>query len=214
MTHVCAWVANIEFNSTVSTIEWYFREDEAPNCAVLTKTPTEPNVRIEIFENPAADPDHRFVYFRTSVRMFVNRIEASLQWQKPIQGSEFIDILKPFSQKERSIWESAGTVENEVSVKEYVLPPEAQVGPREAILSKFVPKDMLPDWDKFKAIHPTPTPTPSLEDRLKSLGYELRSSRRPGLITTINSCFVMVGFYLMTSIEFQVFMIFRRKLIQ
>lgn len=175
VTHVCAWVANVEFASADSTIDWYFGEQETPNCTVLTKTLTERNIKIEIFENPAADPEHRFVYLRTSEQSTaITRIVAFLQWQKNIQGSEFVDILKPFSQKEMLRWGNAGLVENDFSVEEYLLPPEAQVGPHKAILSEFVPKEMLPDWDSFKANLPTSAPTPSLEDSLKYLGYELR----------------------------------------
>lgn len=177
VTHVCAWVANVEFASMDSTINWSFRENETPNCTVLTKTLIERNIKIEIFENPAADPEHRFVYLRTSEQsLAITKIVAFLQWQKNIQGSEFVDILKPFSQKEMLTWRHAGLIEKDFSVEEYLLPAEAQVGPRKVVLSKFVPKKMLPDWDSFEADLPVSTPVPALEDRLKSLGYELRTS--------------------------------------
>lgn len=177
--NVCAWLANVVSKPEESTIEWYLsdRNPSSSLCSVLTKENGSYSIKYEIFENPAADPEHRFIY----VKIFkypaaVNKAIASLVWLKPIHETKFESILTPVSSEEISIWEYSAPIlpSTSVTITEYALPSEAQVGPGEKMLVAFVPDEMLPDWAAYRANSPTSTPEPVLEEQLKSLGYELK----------------------------------------
>jgi hypothetical protein len=176
-TMVCAWLANVELKPEESTIEWYL-SDRAPSssrCSVLTKENGSQSIEYKIFENQAADPEHRFVYVKiVKYPAGNNKAMASLIWLKPIHVTKFESILAAVSPEEISLWKYTAPILQNASVTEYALPPEAQVGPSEKMLVEFVPDDMLPDWAAYRANSPTPTPTPIIEEQLKSLGYELR----------------------------------------
>jgi len=62
----------------------------------------------------------------------------------------------------------------EVSVTEYALPTGSDPG-EEANLLRQLPEEALPDWLINRANLPIPTKTPTVEDQLKQLGYELRT---------------------------------------
>jgi len=173
---VCAWLANVVSKPEESNIERYLsdRDLSSSRCSVLTKE-NGLSTEYEIFENPAADPEHRFVYVKiVKYSAGVNKTMASLVWLKPIHMTKFESILAPVSPEETSLWEYTAPILQNASVTEYALPSEAQVGPGEKMLVEFVPDDMLPDWATYRANSPTSTPEPKLEKQLRSLGYELR----------------------------------------
>ncbi len=177
--NVCAWLANVESKPEESAVEWHLsdRDLSSSRCSVLTEEYGSYSTKYEIFENPSADPEHRFIYVKTfEYPAAVNKVIASLVWLKPIHETKFESVLAPVSPKEISIWEySAPILPNaSVTVTEYALPAEAQVGPGEEMLVNFVPEEMLPDWAAYRENSPTSTPEPDLEEQLKSLGYELR----------------------------------------
>lgn len=58
---VCTWLANIESNPEQSTINWM------PPCSVSIKTNQWQTITYQIFENPAADPQHHFIYIKTDL---------------------------------------------------------------------------------------------------------------------------------------------------
>ncbi|MBI5965160.1 MAG: hypothetical protein HY863_16905 [Chloroflexi bacterium] len=174
--NVCAWLANVESKPEESSIGWYPVDIQSyPRCSVLTKTNEGHAIKYEIFENPAADPEHRFLYIKTGINYpGANQVGTTMAWLKPIYDTKFESVLKPLSPEETSLWENTALILHNASITEYALPPEAQVGPGEKMLVEFVPDDMLPDWAAYIANSPTSTPKPVIENQLKSLGYELR----------------------------------------
>ena len=104
---VCAWLANVELKPEESTIEWYLsdRDPSSSRCSVLTKE-NGLSTEYKIFENPAADSEHRFVYVKiVKYPAGNNKAMASLVWLKPIHMTKFESILAPVSPEEISLWE-------------------------------------------------------------------------------------------------------------
>jgi hypothetical protein len=163
---VCSWLANIEARPEESSIDWYSYNmpQGFPSCSLSTRD-TWPTVKYAIYENSAADPDHRFIYIKTGESLpSVNPVLTAFSWLKPIDGAKFESHLAPLSPEETSLWK-------DVSVTEYVLPAEAQVGPTEEMLLGFVPEEMRPDW----SVDSTTSKEPTIEEQLKTIGYELKA---------------------------------------
>src|SRR5262245_16918057 len=91
--NVCAWLANLELEPGQSSIDWGFMFsstfESEPRCSVLTKGSFEESIQYDIFEIPAADPEHRFAYIKTSLSPFngmngKKRTSVSISWLKAI----------------------------------------------------------------------------------------------------------------------------------
>lgn len=183
---VCAWLGNIEFKPEESIIDWYYSGNDfdfppRPRCSVST-TPDDEHetTKYDIFLNPGADPQHRFIFIKTVIKPDGKLFGASFSWLKPVYDIKADPDIEPLSPDELSFWENAGSMPTGVSVTEYVLPPEAQAGPYEKMLLGFVPKELLPERavkkpDSFA----TPYKTPTVEEKLGTLGYVFVTQKNP-----------------------------------
>ncbi len=178
--NVCAWIANIELEPEQSVVGWgeifsptYKIE---PKCLVSAKDVKLndsywQNLKSEVFENPAADPEHRFVFIKTGWS-YTNTTNckmpaAFLAWLKPIAPRKE-PILAPISDEEISVWKKTASLLEGATVTEYNLPDGSD--PSQQMLWGDVPEEAHPDW----STRPQPTKTPKAEEQLKSLGYEFR----------------------------------------
>jgi hypothetical protein len=59
-------------------------------------------------------------------------------------------------------------------MKEYILPPQAQAGPMAEMLTNFVPEEARPDWEAIRKKYAALPKEPTVEEQLKSLGYEFK----------------------------------------
>ena len=175
---VCGWLANVEFESQQSIIdrsnEFSSLPRSYPRCSVSTNDTLGSTSNYAIYENPGANPEHRFIYIKTGKNYpSANSVETAFSWLKPIDETRFEPEFAPISSEETSLWENTAAMLRDVSITEYVLPPEGQVGPSEEMLLRFVPEAMLPNWVVDKPNIPYKE-TP-IEDQLKPLGYELKA---------------------------------------
>ena len=164
--NLCIWLANIVAKPEESVIYWM------DPCSVTVLSETGYNVSYIIYENPLADFKHRFVYIKTgrSYPRVDSYIKHTVSWLKTASELGHTSL----SPEEVSFWENPDTTLSNASITEYVLPPEAQVGPTQEILFHFVPQDVQPDWEALMKKIPTPQKEPTVEEQLRSLGYELR----------------------------------------
>ena len=178
--NVCAWRANIELESGQSTVDWGFMLSPTfqsePRCSVLSKGIFEESIQYDIFEIPAADPEHRFVYIKTSWSSFnaINgnkRPGASISWLKPITPRQE-PTLALLSDEELSRWKQTAPLLEGASVTEYALPPGSDPS-QQAHLIRELPEEALPEWFRNRSNLPVPTKTLTVEEQLKPLGYEL-----------------------------------------
>ena len=178
--NVCAWLANIELEPGQSAVDWgavfqaNFQSD--PRCAVSSKGISE-EIKYDIFEIPAADAEHRFVYIKISWSSYNamvgnKRPTALLSWLKPITPRQE-PSLAPLSDAELSRWNETAPMLEGVSVTEYALPAGSDPG-EQANLLRELPENALPDWFTNRSTFPTATKTPTVEEQLNSLGYERR----------------------------------------
>ena len=179
--NVCAWLANIELEPGQSSVDWgaVFQANfqSEPRCAVSTKGISEESIKYEIFEIPAADPEHRFVYIKTSWSSYNaivgnKRPAAFLSWLKPITPHQELN-LAPLSDEELSRWKQTAPLLESASVTEYALPSGSDPG-EQANLLRELPENALPDWFTNRSTFLTATKTPTVEEQLKPLGYEFK----------------------------------------
>jgi len=177
--NVCAWLANIELEPAQSAVEWGFMMsstfESEPRCSVSSKGSLGEDIRYEIFEIPAADPEYRFAYLKTSWSSFssANRQIPIVQfaWQKPIMP-RLEQTLPPLGAEEISQWEKIAPQLQGVSLTEYTLPPSSDPS-RHHLLLRELPEAALPEWFRNRSNLPLSTQTPTVEEQLKPLGYEL-----------------------------------------
>ena len=177
----CLWFANVEAHEKDNSIlnGALLESRRSDFCSVYSKH-YDPNVRphitYEVQENPGADPAHRFVYLKQG---FINGIngDAYLLRTKPVNNqAKFDPGVVPLSPEESDFWGDPASLPSNISVTEFILPPEAQVSPSEIEFYEFVPEEL----HREDAQVPTSTPYKKLttEEQLASLGYELTG--RPG----------------------------------
>jgi hypothetical protein len=137
--NLCLWLANVQSNPAESAVNWM------PPCSVTAKTEDGYNVVYAIYENPRADVDHRFIYVKMG-RLYPrldSYIKHTVSWLKTAPETNGEPMLLS---TEEAFWENPETLLNSASITEYVLPPDAQVGPMMEMLMKFVPEQAQPDW--------------------------------------------------------------------
>ncbi|HZM21288.1 MAG TPA: hypothetical protein VFC02_06065, partial [Anaerolineales bacterium] len=180
--NVCAWLANIEFEPRQSAVDWGYMLSPTfqsePRCSVSTKGISEEIIKYDIFEIPAADFEHRFVYIKTSWSSFNamtgnKRPSASISWTKPITPRRE-STLAPLSDEELSLWKQAAPLLEDAIVTEYPLPPGFDPGEQSQLL-KELPEEALPDWFRSRSNISVPTATLTVQEQLKPLGYERRT---------------------------------------
>jgi hypothetical protein len=177
--NVCAWLANIELEPEQSVVEWGSMLsptfESEPRCAVSTNVNAGESIKYEIFENPAADPEHRFVYVKTSWSSFSalngNIPRASFVWLKPITPRQE-PTLPPLSNAEAALWEKTAPLLQDVSVTEYTLPPGSDPSQHE-LLIRELPEEAWPGWYRSTPDALTQHREPTVEEQLKTLGYNL-----------------------------------------
>ena len=166
--NLCLWLANVESNPAQSAVNWM-----SP-CSVRAKTDNEYNVEYAIYENILADLDHRFIYVKMgrSYPRLDSYIRHTVSWLKatPEPNGEPM----PPSSEEAAFWENPATLLSSASITEYVLPPEAQVGPKMEILTNFVPQEAQPDWETIRKEYAAMPTESTVEEQLESLGYALK----------------------------------------
>ena len=166
--NLCIWLANIVAKPEESVIYWM------DPCSVTARLDSGYTISYIVYENLLADPEHRFIYIKMgrSYPRVDSYIKHTVSWLKT--APEPNTGHAPLGPAEASFWENADTTLSNASITEYVLPPEAQVGPTQEILFHFVPQEVQPDWEALLKRIPTPRKEPTKEEQLKSLGYELR----------------------------------------
>ncbi len=176
---VCAWLANVELEPAQSQINRYvpshMSSESQPGCSVTTIANGRNKVMYKVLENPGADPEHRFIFIKTEP----GDIKTDFAWLKPPQNTKPDFSLTPIPSAEAAFWKNAIPLPPDVSFKEYVLPPEAQVGPRQEILLRFVPEEALPDWAKKGTDNSVPDKKPTVAEQLQAIGYKLTTSDNP-----------------------------------
>lgn len=170
---VCAWLANVELepaqNKIARYVPWHMSSESQPGCSVTTVANGRNKVTYKVLENPGADPEHRFIFIKTEP----GDIETNFAWLKPPQNTKPDFSLTPIPSAEAAFWENAIPLPPGISFKEYVLPPEAQVGPRQAILLRFVPEEAQHHWAKKGTDNSAPDKKPTVAEQLKAIGYKL-----------------------------------------
>lgn len=170
--NVCAWLANIvEEEPENFIIDWY---SFSPSCSILTKPDVSFQIKYEIYENPGADPAHRFVFVKTG--WYGSPIKATFSWLKTINQAKYISKLVPLDAEEIAEWESIAPLLQNVSITEY--DPTSGSNPYGEMLISSLPEEAKPDWARKtnSSDNNNDEEKPSTEDMLQTLGYELKGS--------------------------------------
>lgn len=110
--NVCAWLANIvEEEPENFIVNWSF---SSASCSIQTKPDVSRQIKFEIYENPSADPAHRFAFVKTS--WYSCFFRTTFSWLKPINEAEFVSTLAPLDAKEIAEWENIAPLLQNVSV--------------------------------------------------------------------------------------------------
>ena len=177
--NVCAWLANIELVPEQSGVDWspimYPEFESQPRCSVTSHPYEGQTIRYEIMENPAADPEHRFVYIKTNWNPYGAANGQSpvirFAWLKPILPRQE-PALPALSEEEVSRWEKTAPLLQGASLTKYTLPPGSDPSQHDLLLREL-PEEALPEWFRNRSNLPLSTKTPTVEEQLKPLGYEL-----------------------------------------
>jgi hypothetical protein len=166
--NLCLWLANVEAEPELSGVNWM------PPCSVSAKTENGYNVEYAIYENSLADPEHRFIYVKMGRYLpgSGSHIKHSVSWLKTAPERSTVNM--PLSPEEVSFWENQESMLGNASIMEYALPPVAQAGPTQEMLLRFVPEELQPDWEARRTEASRSPKEPTVEEQLKSLGYELK----------------------------------------
>jgi hypothetical protein len=169
--NVCAWIANIDAESPEeSTIYPIPIASNSADCSISTAPNRSNWVKYEIFENPRADPEHRFVYVKTGWSSGNSFEITTITWQEPINEIIYVPELPAISPKEIAAWEKISPILQNVSVTEYTLPPGSN--PYREMLVSSLPEEARPEWAR-KGYSASETKTPEPEKMtLITLGYE------------------------------------------
>jgi hypothetical protein len=167
--NVCVWLANMDAKSEQETV-WlhYDNSTQSSRCEVVT---TDSGLdHIEIYENPGADYEHRFVYLKARG----GKVPVTFWWLEPMNEKEPEFNLISLRPEDASFWASNASIPPEISVKEYALPPKAQTdGPANAMLLHYVPPEMIPTSQENNTN--TSHEKPTIHEQLRPYGYELRT---------------------------------------
>ena len=169
INNVCAWLANIVEEDTEKWIvDWAFRPG---SCSISTKQDIPFQVKYEVFDNPGADPSHRFVYVKTSWRDCP--VEYKFSLLNPI-GQKHMQELDLINAELLTEWENIAPILDNVTVKEYILP--AGSNPYREMLISSLPEEAKPYWarDSYTPSVHRSTEEPPSENILESLGYEMK----------------------------------------
>lgn len=158
--NVCTWLANIELDPTKSVMDWL-----SP-CSVFTEADDGYRTKYVVYENPGADPDHRFAYIKTSgypSNLGDLRGRVTFSWLKFISERQSESDIGP---EDAAFWKNTIPMPSNIAVTEYALPSEAQNPPEQDGLFRFIPEEARPVSKS--------TDDTSKKKTLQELGYELR----------------------------------------
>ncbi len=115
---VCTWLANLKPGMKV-TISYF--EKDGDNCMLNYPSWDQPNYRMEIIENPEANPAQRFVYFKVNAEHY-DLIRKSFTWIQPVSNiyKQFDYRSMPLRFGDSSFWEKAlaAPLPNGISLQE------------------------------------------------------------------------------------------------
>ncbi len=173
--NVCVWLANIvEEEPENFIIDWY---SFSPSCSIQTKPDVSFQIKYEIYENPGADPAHRFVFVKTG--WYGSPFEATFSWLKPANEENHVSTLAPIDSQVIAEWESIAPLLQNVSITEYDLTPGSS--PYGEMLISSLPEESKPAWArKTNSSDNNNEEEPSIEETLVSLGYELKGGPGQG----------------------------------
>ena len=145
--NVLHWLSDLGFKPEQSSFE-----DKKASCPMPTDTKHDDRVQYEVHENPAADPEHRFVYIKTTSNDPNDPLRVTFSWLKPVSETRAETSLTPLSPDEASFW--------------------ANVGPMPAGISVTEDEQLSPPVQKTQA---KPSPTPK-KITIEELGYDTRNT--------------------------------------
>jgi hypothetical protein len=169
---VCLWYANVVARGEQSVIMLAMlgNQYDPHRCDVQVKEVT--SIAVGIFENPGADPSHRFIFTKYKNKYAGQASVRPIGWLKPFTEELPPFALAPLTAEETAFWESAAPMPDNIKLTEYILPAEAQT------LDPYV------DYQFWTFVPPEAFPThiPSaqndktkVEEQFASAGYDLRS---------------------------------------
>lgn len=160
-TFVCAWLANVEFKPEKSSTSG---ASQYTNCSASTTSDFGENVHYSIYENPGADPAHRFVYVKTSSYPNSGKLETAFSWLKAISKTKLETGASPLSLQDAAFWKNTSPMPPGVSITEYAL-MRGTPHPFDHGLNPDIPTEIEPTNDIS-----TYTPTPR-RTAIEQLGY-------------------------------------------
>jgi len=168
--NVCSWLVNIVEEEPENFI--YDWTGTSANCAFQTNPDVFQQFKYEIYENPGADPAHRFAYVKTG--WYSCFFRTTFSWLKPINEAKYISTLAPLGAEEIADWEKIAPRLQNVSVTEYDLPPGSS--PYREMLISSLPEEAKPDWARKtnSSSDDNDEEEPYTGVTLQSLGYELK----------------------------------------
>lgn len=166
--NVCVWLANMDPNPEQKAV-WLGDSYISRTCTVMS-TSTEFGAAQEIYENHEADYEHRYIYLKARAV----KVPVSFWWLKPTHEKEPKFSLMPLRPEDDSFWAKTTSIPAELSVTEYILPPEAQTAdPAQVELLRSVPPEALSTREGNNTN--TSPEKPAVNEQLRPLGYELRT---------------------------------------
>lgn len=159
--NVCIWLANTNVEQEQKSVGL---GDNYTACSVESEI----SGSLEIYENPWADHEHRYIYLR---RRWTGLIPVTFWWLHPIDAEDVEFNAMTLRPEDESFWASVPSIPPEFSVTEIALPVDAD--PVEVDLMRLLPPELDPTPQA--GMISNPTPTPAVSEQLRPLGYELRS---------------------------------------
>ena len=168
--NICMWFANIVEKPAQSSVNWM------PPCSVSVSSESGfGNTDYVVYENPGADPEHRFIYVKTGWTLSTGYVGSTFSWLKPISETRPESSFPPLSTEEASFWTKAIPLPANITVTEYNLPPEAQNPIERDRLFGFIPEEA---WPVITTVSLNKKPT--VQEQLTPFGYELKGDITKG----------------------------------
>lgn len=174
--NICHWLANIDSKSTYEIIAPTNLSSIARSCQLRSLPGITPPIAQEIIENPTAEYEQRFFYIKTDKEHY-EEIIGTFTWLRPVDRYEESSFYPmPLRPEDASFWENASPIPAGFSVKEYVLPPEAQTAnPSRTGFLKFIPQDAVQEERKPGTVVFAKT-WDDINEKIKPFGYEFRAA--------------------------------------
>lgn len=166
MINICTWLTNLMLDPQKSSMS------TAHDMCVASSTEQYGyQVRYTVRMNPVAEPEHRFIYIKTSGYLTYSGFlgdRVDFSWRKPL--SEVTPLPVTSSPAKDLPWGTPDLLYLDVSISEFALPSSMEPTRHDGL---FV---LLPTPDR-PTTQAGVTPTPR-KVNLKQIGYELKSDER------------------------------------